>query len=182
MPNPEPLPKMSRSGMGFDQIDAPVPDCLVADDVFRLSINCMTPYPQMKLTDRKRIFNCRLSRVRRISQNAVGIWSTRFRVFTTSMTLAPDIAKDNTMATVVHHNMLRTKSQDSYTPEGSIDQGNSSRVVKLGDWRNENISSTNSLPKTRSNRASNSAVKICNILAGHFYGPGPIPQQSKILF
>ena len=84
------------------------------------------------------------------------------------------------MATEVLHNMLRSKSQDSYTPEGSIDQENSSGVVQLGDWRDENISFTNSLPKTRSNRGSNSAEEIRNTLADYFYGPGQIPRQCEI--
>ena len=181
-PNPEPLPKSADPVWEFDQSDQPVPYLFVADDAFPLSENCMKPYPQSSLSDRKRIFNYRLSRMRRISENVFGIWSNRFRVFTTSIALAPDKAKDITMATVVLHNMLRSKSKDSYTPEGSLDQETATGAIQLGDWRNESTSFATSLPKTKSNRASKSAEKIREILADHFYGPGQIPWQWKILF
>ena len=59
MPDPEPLPKCHDLVWEVDQTDAPVPYCLVADGVFPLSINCMKPYPQKNLTDRKRILNYR---------------------------------------------------------------------------------------------------------------------------
>ena len=181
-PEPEPLPKSDDPAWEFDQSDEPVPYLFVADDAFPLSENCMKPYPQSNLTDRKRIFNYRLSRMRRISENVFGIWSNRFRVFTTSVALAPDKAKDITMATIVLHNMLRSKSKDSYTPEGSLDQETATGVIQLGDWRDEGTSFATSLPKTKSNRASNSAEKIRETLADHFYGPGQIPWQWKILF
>ena len=180
--DPEPLPKSPDPVWQFDQPDVPIPFFFVADEAFPLSINCMKPYPQKNLTDRKRVFNYRLSRMRRISENVFGIWSNRFRVFTTSIALAPDKAKDITMATIVLHNMLRTKCQGSYTPEGSMDQEVSSGGVELGDWREDSVSFTNALPKTKSNRASDSAENIRNTLADHFYGPGQIPWQWKILF
>ena len=98
------------------------------------------------------------------------------------MVLAPDTEKDTTKATVVLHNMLRIMSQDSYTPEGSLDNENSSGIVQLGDWRDDKISFTNSLPKTRSNRTSKSVEEIRNTLGDHFYGLDQIPWQWKILF
>ena len=84
--------------------------------------------------------------MRRISENVFGIWLNRFRVFTTSIALTPDKAKDITMATIVLHTMLRTKCQGSYTTEGSMDQEVSSGGVELGDWRGDNVSFTNALP------------------------------------
>ena len=182
LPDPEPLPKSPDPVWQFDQPDVPIPFFFVADEAFPLSINCMKPYLQKNLPDRKIIFNYRLSRMLRISENVFGIWSNRFCVFTTSIALAPDKAKDITMATIVLHNMLRTKGQGSFTPEGSMDQEVSSGGVELGDWREDNVSLTNALSKIKSNRASDSAENIRNTLVDHFYGPGQIPWQWKILF
>ena len=42
----------------------------LADDAFRLGKHCLKPYLQSGLTPIKRIFNYRLSRVRRVTENA----------------------------------------------------------------------------------------------------------------
>ena len=106
LPDPEPLPKSPDPVWQFDQPDVPIPFFFVADEAFSPSINCIKLYPQKNLTDLKRLFNYRLSRMHCISVNFFGIWSNRFRVFSTSIELAPDKAKDITMATIVLHNML----------------------------------------------------------------------------
>ena len=43
--------------------NASLPYVLVTDDAFPLGKYCMKPYPQTKFSDRKRIFNYRLSRM-----------------------------------------------------------------------------------------------------------------------
>ena len=45
---------------------------------------------QTNLSHRKRLFNYRPSRIRRISENVFGIWSSRFCLFTTAMLLSPE--------------------------------------------------------------------------------------------
>eukprot|EP00794_Sanderia_malayensis_P002889 gene2889-biopygen2376 len=119
----------------------------------------MKPFPQANLDDRRRIFNYRLSRVRRLSENVFGIWSNRFRVFTTTMALCPDKAIDVTLATIVLHNFLRSKSKDTYTGEGSLDVENEDGEIIRGDWResSDNLSFAQTLPTTKSNKASSSA-------------------------
>ena len=51
----------------------------------------MKPYPQKGLDDRKRIFNDRLPRLRRVSENGFGILVNRFRIFHTTIDLHPDV-------------------------------------------------------------------------------------------
>lgn len=67
LPNPEPLP--NRNTM--------VPYFIVADSAFALSENVMKPYAGTHVKGSpKRIFNYRLSRARRVVENAFGIISS----------------------------------------------------------------------------------------------------------
>ena len=68
VPPPTSLPNYPASG--------PVPYCIVADEAFPLTPTIMRPFPRtgrQKLQDDERIFNYRLSRARRIVENAFGI-------------------------------------------------------------------------------------------------------------
>ena len=82
----------------------------LADDAFPLGKHCLKPYPQSGVTPIKRIFNYRLSRRRRVTENAFGILTNHFRVFTTRMCLDLDKATIITLATLMLHNMLRQLS------------------------------------------------------------------------
>jgi len=71
IPNPQPLPGRNRS----------VPYVFVADGAFGLHDNIMKPYPGVhKKSSKKRVFNYRLSRARRVVENVFGILSAKFRV------------------------------------------------------------------------------------------------------
>ena len=63
---------------------------VVGDDAFPMSVNLMKPYPQRNLEPQKRIFNYRLSRARRVVENAFSILAHRWRVFLTTVNMCPD--------------------------------------------------------------------------------------------
>lgn len=100
IPKPTPL---------FDGWDS-IPYVLVGDDAFPLSQYMMKPYPQKNLSDEERIFNHRLSRTRRISENAFGILANRWRVFRNPFLLSPEKVKMITYAALTLHNFLRSES------------------------------------------------------------------------
>ena len=54
-----------------------VPFVLTRDDAFSLTMCLMKPLPQTGLTKEQRIFNYRLLRMRRISENGFGIRASR---------------------------------------------------------------------------------------------------------
>ena len=58
-----------------------------------LTTYMMKPYPQKDLSPDKRIFNYRLSRARRISENAFGILANRWHVFRKPFALQPEKVK-----------------------------------------------------------------------------------------
>ena len=53
----------------------------VAHDLFGLKPNIMKLYPRQKLTIVQLIFNCRLSRARRDTENGFGIMVSMFRIY-----------------------------------------------------------------------------------------------------
>ena len=98
-PVPEPLP---------DDIQD-VPYFFVGDDAFALRPYMMKPFSLRGMTNDQRIFNYRLSRARRVAENAFGILATRFQVLMTTMLQEPATIKLIVQTCVVLHNLLRTR-------------------------------------------------------------------------
>lgn len=128
IPHPEPLP-------GREKL---TPYVLVADDAFALTTNCMKPYAGQLSQSPERIFNYRLSRARRVVENAFGIMTSIFRVFGKPMQLKVENAEKITKACTYLHNYLRKSktSRPLYTPPGSFDTEDlENGVIVNGTWR-----------------------------------------------
>jgi len=91
-----------------------VPYVVVADEAFPLQKHLMTPFPGRGCPVDQQAYNMRLSRARRIVENAFGILAARWRVFLSKIAVRPDLAPCIVKATVRLHNML----QRSSTPAG----------------------------------------------------------------
>lgn len=100
----------------------PMPYVIVADAAFPLSYNILKPFPFRNMTWSQRIFNYRLSRARRVVENAFGILSNRFRVLLNTINLQPSKVQTITLACVALHNFLRIKSPHSDVHDNSIDR------------------------------------------------------------
>ncbi|XP_047499503.1 uncharacterized protein LOC125045951 [Penaeus chinensis] len=85
------------------------PYVIVGDEAFPLKTYLLRPYPgsQASDDDQKRLFNFRLSRARRVVENAFGILSQRFRIYQRTLNLLPDNADNVIFATCILHNYLR---------------------------------------------------------------------------
>lgn len=66
------------------------------------------------MTPEKRIFNYRLSRARRVVENAFGILSNRFRILLTPINLSVDKVESITLAVCVLHNFLIEEKVAAY--------------------------------------------------------------------
>ena len=82
---------------------------IVGDDAFSLRPELMKPFPQRSLETDQRVFNYRLSRARRVVENAFGILSNRFRVFLTTIQLEPARVNDIILVSCCLHNYIISK-------------------------------------------------------------------------
>ena len=104
LPAPEPLP-------GDDH---PVPYYILGDNAFPMKTWLQKPFPQRSLDPPSRNFNYRLSRARRIVENAFGMLAQRFRVFLTTINVKPKTVEKLVMVGCILHNMLRNKMPHIY--------------------------------------------------------------------
>ena len=173
LPPPKPLPQSEDTCYNNTSND-PLPYCWVGDDAFALSLHCMKPYPHRGCTQEEQIFNYRLSRVRRISENVFGILASRFRLLHTMICATPENSTKFVLAICALHNYLRCKVTQLYTPNGSLDVENVNDISNAsnGDWRSDSgLNRLQSLPQEGSNHSSKKAQLVRDKLKDHFIGP-----------
>ncbi|CAH1993097.1 unnamed protein product [Acanthoscelides obtectus] len=163
----------------------PVPYVLVADDAFPLSENILKPFAgNQDRGSRQRIFNYRLSRARRVVENAFGILASVFRCLRKPMLLEPEKVEKITMACVTLHNFLRRNAQakDLYTPPGSFDAEDLELgTLTEGAWRKDSEVLQSFMPiKKVARKSSYIAKEIRDEFSEYFVSEiGQVPWQSK---
>ncbi|GFY46006.1 protein ALP1-like [Trichonephila inaurata madagascariensis] len=155
-----------------------LPFVIVADDAFPLMPNIMKPYPGSNLSKECLIFNYRLSRARRVSENAFGILAARFRVFGTTILTSVPNTKLIVLAACSLHNFLTNRSKNTYIPEDSADREDILNGVLIeGNWRQN----TNQLISCQriSSRGSNYAKDVRDRFCNFFNAEGAVPWQDN---
>lgn len=135
-----------------------------------------------KKVQKKRIFNYRLSRARRVSENVFGIWCAIFRVFRKPLLLEPETATKIVLAAAYLHNFLRkSPSRNIYNPVGSFDNEcpNTGSIIP-GIWRRDlkNVALNNfkNIPR----KSSLNAQQVRDEFAEYFYSKeGAVPWQNQ---
>ncbi len=100
----------------FPHDDNPLPHFFIADDAFPLQEWLMKPYSRRHLTKQEQIFNYRLSRARRVVENAFGILVKRFRVLLKTMEVGPKQASTITLTCCILHNVMRVRYPTMQNP------------------------------------------------------------------
>jgi len=118
----------------------PVPYTLVACDAFPLTRHTMKSYAtDFNKGSPKRDFNYRLSRTRRIVENAFGLLASVLRIFRKPIEIKVESTVVDIVLTCVHlHNFLRSQpvSARYYSPQGCFDNedANTGEIIR-GSWR-----------------------------------------------
>ena len=189
LPPPRPLPDLNMGNAHDDSFlegcrnETPLPCVFVADDAFPLDENMMKPFSQTNLTDGKRIFNYRLSRARRTSENAFGILANIFRVFHTKIYLSTESAQLLVVASCVLHNLLRLRSPTTYMPQASVDHVGPNGDIVPGEWRQDQESPyVTNLPATAARNSKLSVENIRNVFKDYFMKRGSVYWQWKHIY
>lgn len=156
IPTPQPLPGRVNN----------VPFVIVGDDAFGLKPHIMKPFPGRDSEDFERIFNYRLSRARRVSENAFGILAKRFRVLDNRMKLSAEKCTIVVNACIVLHNYLMSQNDRQYTNANSTQDP----VVSL-----------QSISHQGSNHSNDSARNIRDEFADYFISNGQVDWQWDIV-
>lgn len=173
-----PPPKCWPNGEEY----GPKPYTIVGDDAFPLTTYLTKPYSSRDMDRQKRIFNYRLSRARRVSENAFGIMASRFRVLLTNIYMAPHRVVNMIRAIATLHNYLRRAGGHHYIGQGHVDTEDVNHQVMEGQWRQDNHGNITPLEATRNRNATTQAKENRDQLATYFAeGPGRVPWQDDMI-
>ena len=147
-----------------------LPHVIVADEAFPLNENIMRPYPKIRneiLPLDEIVFNFRLSRARRIVENAFGILVQRWRIFTRKICLEKHNAKAIIKAACMLHNYL----QD----DRSVDQ----IMAELCPDGEVAPVAMQPIHRLRGYRSPAAAMQIRQEFKDYFSGIGALPWQDQ---
>lgn len=153
-----------------------LPFVFVADEAFALRPDLLKPFNVKVLDDRKRIFNYRLSRARRIIENAFGILVNRFGVLDSTFKMSLGSIEDVVLACCVLHNFLRKNIPNNYTPPGSIDVEDEDHSIQEG--LRENLTG---IALSSSKNASENAKESRELFTEFFNTVGSVSWQNRFL-
>jgi hypothetical protein len=158
------------------------PYMVIADEAFPLRLNLMKPYHRRGLVDTEIIFNYRLSRARRVVENAFGILANRFRIFRAPIPLKVSTVKKIVLATTVLHNYLRTRKMLQFDAVERTDhEDKRTGVITPGTWRSTYTEDGMVPIAVRGGRIASAPKSLRDNLSNYFIGVGAVPWQGRVL-
>lgn len=178
-----------KKAIASNSLNLPLPVCLqgnlafpmnyhiVGDDAFPMSSNLMKPYPHRNLEKEKRVFNYRLSRARRVVENAFGILAHRWRVFLTTIKMCPDKLTYVIFAACCLHNYLVENNKSAYTSAADVEGAD--HTVSEGVWGNhQKLVGLQSGPNRNAPRNAKAQREI---LTDYFNNQGSVSWQDNMI-
>lgn len=159
-------------------LNIPAQSVFVADAAFPLQYNIMKPYPGTNLTLQQKIFNYRLSRARRIVENAFGILASRFRIFEKRIPNNPGNTMKITRTCCALHNWLRIKSSDYIEPGLADYEDITTGTIINGTWRQRRILGLQNLEEEYTHENGST---IRDQYTHYFNGEGAVPWQTRCI-
>lgn len=161
------------------------PFVIVGDQAFPLLVNLMRPFPekQVIVDSQKEEFNYRLSRARRVSENAFGITTSLFPIFSRPIDLRSDDTRNNLIvSSCILHNMIRDESADFFLKHKTNDtivdlEQNELMANNNNNIENQIISSDENVIQTTSQM--NSAIKARETFVHYFSSQGALKWRNQ---
>ncbi|XP_050308498.1 uncharacterized protein LOC126744939 [Anthonomus grandis grandis] len=149
-----------------------LPMVIVGDEAFPLKRYLMRPYPGRGLTNDKAIFNYRLSRARRISENAFGILQQKFRIFNRTLQGDPGNLTNIVMTACILYNFIR-KIEGYKVSEQVLNESEADR-------KSDRYSNLQNLPRLRG-RSTDAAFDVREQLKTFLNSPeGSVEWQEEV--
>ncbi|KAJ8019718.1 hypothetical protein HOLleu_41410 [Holothuria leucospilota] len=139
----------------------------------------MKPYSNRGMSREERIFNYRLSRCRRVVENAFGILGNRFQVLMSTMQHHPSTVRLIVQTCMVLHNLMRVRypcMQNNLVDLQDVD-GN----IIPGEWR-RGLNMQDTVTIHGPNVDNREGKKIRNVLKHWVNSPvGAVPWQDRMI-
>ena len=167
-----------------------LPYAFVADEAFPLREQIMRPYAGRRMAtepEKKRIFNYRLSRARRVVENTFGILVSKFRIFRQPIHAKLETVDAIVKSTCVLHNYLRRRDGASndrrYVCAGDLDSEDGTGQLQRGAWRQQGLGSgLRDGGRMGSNSHTVRAGNVRDRFADYFVSPeGLVPWQEAVV-
>ena len=124
----------------------------------------MNPFSIRNMEHRERIFNYKLSRARRVVENAFGILAHKFRVLLHNN--EPETSRKIIKTCVILHNLIRLRYPAN--PNYLMDLEDQNQNVIRGEWKNNKVLLDVCHKKAR-NTVTQEGRTIIRYLGHHFY-------------
>lgn len=156
--------------------DVVTPYYIIGDDAFAMKTWLMKPFPRRSLQPTEAIFNYRLSRARRVVENAFGILANRFRCLLSALQIRVDNVQLIVRTCVILHNYLRVRNPAA--DNHLVDQENANHDLVAGAWRTNAMMEDMNQPQC-GNRDSQAAKRQRMYLMNYLSSPaGSVPWQD----
>lgn len=174
---------VERVAEGEEHGDAKkLPYFMLGDDAFALRTYMMKPWAKRNMTKEELIYNYRISRGRRVVENAFGIMANRWRCLLTVLNQAPDVVQDIVECCIVLHNLLRLRNPEVQNVE--LDQHDANGNILPGPWRQGvNVGDGLAGPPAAHNRDTAAAKQQRQYLQEYFnaVGRGAVAWQDAMV-
>lgn len=130
----------------------------------------MRPYPGKLLSEDRNIFNYRLSRARRVIENA------RWRILKQTIFVIPDKIA---LSCVALHNFIKLNDKsNNYVSQNFVDKKSENHIIEDGEWRNE-VDPLQSIRTPSNNRSTRAVFNLKDVLKDYLNNEGVVPFQAN---